>query len=228
MKDLLTKKRAVSYELADNFHHCSAIATRSLVQKRADPGAFTIPCTVGSLDFAKALCDLGDSINLMPLAIYRQLGFGDPTPTNMRLVMADRSVKRPVGILYDVLVKVSTFIFPADFVILDCEVDFEVPIILGRPFLTTECILIDLQANDLLFRLNDKMVQFDVCQSMKQYKEISVFSIVDVYYEDELEIPIEEQLAVEPLNVVLMNFHCEDITNYEETVSSLTGMGSYS
>ena len=93
MKDLLTKKRAASYELADNFHHCSAIATRSLVQKKADPGSFTIPCTVGSLDFAKALCDLGASINLMPLAIYRQLGLGDPTPTNMRLVMADRSVK---------------------------------------------------------------------------------------------------------------------------------------
>ena len=71
MKDLLTKKRAASYELADNFHHCSAIAMRSLVQKKADPGAFTIPCTVGSLDFAKALCDLGASINLMPLAIYR-------------------------------------------------------------------------------------------------------------------------------------------------------------
>ena len=93
MKDLLTKKRAASYELAENFHHCSAIAMRSLVQKKADPGAFTIPCTVGSLDIAKALCDLGVSINLMPLVIYRELGLGDPTPTNMRLVMADRSVK---------------------------------------------------------------------------------------------------------------------------------------
>ncbi|PHT97075.1 hypothetical protein BC332_33996 [Capsicum chinense] len=112
MKDLLTKKRAASYELKDDVHHCSAIATRSLVQK---------------------------------------LGLGDPTPTNMRLVMADRSVKRPVGILNDVLVKVSSFIFPADFVILDCEVDSEVPIILGRPFLATGSVLIDMRANELLF-----------------------------------------------------------------------------
>ena len=51
--------------------------------------------------------------------------------------MADRIVKRPIGILHDVLVKVESFIFPLDFVILDCEVDFEVPIILGRPFIAT-------------------------------------------------------------------------------------------
>ena len=47
-------------------------------------------------------------------------------------------MKRPIGILHDVLVKVESFIFPANFVILDCEVDFEVPIILGGPFLDTE------------------------------------------------------------------------------------------
>ncbi|PHT42295.1 hypothetical protein CQW23_16320 [Capsicum baccatum] len=103
------------------------------------------------MNFAKALCDLGASINLMPLSVYRKLGLGDPTPTNMRLVMADRSVKRPVGILNDVLVKVSSFIFPVDFVILDCEVDSEVPIILGRPFLATGSVLIDMRANELLF-----------------------------------------------------------------------------
>ena len=61
--------------------HCSAIATRSLVQKKEDPGAFTIPCTIGLLHFAKALCDLGASINLMPLSIYKKLGLGDPKPT---------------------------------------------------------------------------------------------------------------------------------------------------
>ncbi|PHT40145.1 hypothetical protein CQW23_18999 [Capsicum baccatum] len=150
MKDILTKKWAASYDLADNVHYCSAIATRSLVQKKADPGAFTIPCTIGSLDFAKAFCDLGASINLMPLSIYRKLGLGDPTSTNMRLVMADRSVKRPVGILNDVLVKVSSFIFPTNFVILDCKEDSEVPIILGRPFLATGSVLIDMKDNELL------------------------------------------------------------------------------
>ncbi|PHT36202.1 hypothetical protein CQW23_23902 [Capsicum baccatum] len=184
MKDLLTKKWAASYELKDTVHHCSAIATRSLVQKKADPGAFTIPCTVGSMNFAKALCDLGASINLIPLSIYNKLGLGDPTATNMRLVMADRSVKRPMGILNDVLVKVSSFMFPADFVILDCEADSEVPIILGRPFLATGSVLIDMRANELLFRLNDEVVRFDISKAMKQPSDMNVFSVADVHYED--------------------------------------------
>ena len=73
MKDLVTKIRWITFEDDDRLQHCSAIATRSLVQKKEDPGAFTIPCTVGSLHFAKALCDVGASINLMPLSIYKKL-----------------------------------------------------------------------------------------------------------------------------------------------------------
>ena len=69
MKDLVTKKRSVTFEDDDKMQHCSAISTRSLVQKKEDPGAFTIPCTVGLLYFAKAICDLGASIILIPLSI---------------------------------------------------------------------------------------------------------------------------------------------------------------
>ncbi|XP_016558117.1 uncharacterized protein LOC107857828 [Capsicum annuum] len=156
MKDLLMKKRVVRYKSVDNLHHCSAISTRSLVQKKDGPGAFNIPCTIESLNFAKALCDLGMSINLMPLAIYKKLGLGDPTPTNMRLVMADRSMKKTIGILHDVLVKVADFILSADFVVLDYEVDFEVPIILGRSFLVTRRVVVDMELHELKFRFNDK------------------------------------------------------------------------
>ncbi|XP_047251472.1 uncharacterized protein LOC124886638 [Capsicum annuum] len=155
MKDLVMKNRIVSFETADNIHHYGAISTRSLVQKKANPGEFTISCTIGPLDFAKALYNLAASINLMSLDMYKKLGLGDHTLINMRLVMADRYVIQPMGILYDVLVKVDSFIFPADFVILNCEVDFEVPIILGKPFITTRSVLIDLRENELLFKLND-------------------------------------------------------------------------
>ena len=55
---------------------CSAIATVSQLQKKEDLGAFIIPYTSGSLHFAKELCDLGASINLMPLSIYKNFGFG--------------------------------------------------------------------------------------------------------------------------------------------------------
>ncbi|KAK4737323.1 hypothetical protein R3W88_001020 [Solanum pinnatisectum] len=118
MKDLVTKKICISFEDDDRLQHCSAIATRSLVQKKENPGAFTIPCTIGLLHFMKTLCDLGASINLMLLSIYKKLGLGASKPTVMRLLMADKTVKRPIGVLQDVLVKVESFIFLAYFVIL--------------------------------------------------------------------------------------------------------------
>ena len=147
--------------------HCSAIATRSLVQKKEDPGAFTIPCTIGLLYFVKALCDLGASINIMPLSIYKKLGLGDSKPTAMRLLMADGTLKRPIGIFHDVLIKVESFIFLEDFVILDCEVDFEVPIILGRSFLATGRALVDLEKGQMKFWLNNEKVTFNICMSMR-------------------------------------------------------------
>ena len=76
------------------------------------------------ITFCESLCDLGASINLMRLSIYKKLGFGDPKPIAMRLLMADRVLESPIGILHDVLEEVESFIFHADFFILDCEVNF--------------------------------------------------------------------------------------------------------
>ena len=85
MKDLLTKKKTVQHETVSLTHTVSSIISTTTVQKKGDPGAFTIPCSVGHHDFARALCDNGASINLMPLAIYKQSGLGMPRPTTMRL-----------------------------------------------------------------------------------------------------------------------------------------------
>ncbi|XP_047259861.1 uncharacterized protein LOC124892682 [Capsicum annuum] len=166
MKDLLKNKRAVRYELVENLHHCNVVSTRSLVQKKANLGAFTIPCTIGSFYIAKALCDLMASINLMPLVMYGMLGLRDLTPINMRLVMADRSVNWPIGILHDVLVNVADFTLPPDFVVLNCDVDFEVPIILGRPFLATRRVIVDIELNELNCLLNDKEARFAIHSPM--------------------------------------------------------------
>nr|XP_016478106.1 PREDICTED: uncharacterized protein LOC107799497 [Nicotiana tabacum] len=144
-RDLITKKRTTKNEVVNVTHRVSSIIATTTVEKKEDPGAFTIPCTIGLRDFARALCDNGATINLMPLAIYKQAGLSMPRPASMRLQMADRSIKRPVGIIDDVLVKVGKFLLPTDFVILDCAVDKEIPIILGRPFLATRRALMDSQ-----------------------------------------------------------------------------------
>ncbi|XP_059295679.1 uncharacterized protein LOC132049023 [Lycium ferocissimum] len=102
-------------------------------------------------DFTNALCDNGTSINLMPLTIYKQSGLGRPRPTTMRLQMADRSIKRPVGEADHALVRVGKFMLPADFLILDCAVDRNIPIILERPFLSTGRALMDSEKNEIKF-----------------------------------------------------------------------------
>ena len=98
----------------------------------------------------------------MPLSINKKLGLGDPNPTAMRLLMADRTLKRNIGILRDVLVKVKSFIFPVDFFILDCEVDFEVPVILGRSFLATGRALVDIENGQMKFWLKNEEATFNI------------------------------------------------------------------
>ena len=116
---------------------CSSIISRKIPTKLKDLGSFTIPCVVGINEFSHCLCNLGASINLMHLSIFRKLGLGDVKATNMTLQLADHSIKRPYGVVEDLLVKVDRFIFPVDFVILDFEEDRQCPLILGRPLLNT-------------------------------------------------------------------------------------------
>ncbi|XP_049406250.1 uncharacterized protein LOC125869888 [Solanum stenotomum] len=227
MKELVTKKRSLDYETITVPHSCSAIMTNDSIIKREDPGAFIIPCTIGMLQFAKALCDLGASINLMPYEIYKQLDLGEPKATTMRLLMADRLIKHLVGILYDILVKVDRFIFPANFVILDCEIDAEIPIILGRPFLATGRALVDVESGKLKFRVNNDEVTFNICKSMKQPSNIHVVSTEDVI-DDEVESVSHLMRKNEYLESVLANYDESEVQGYEEVVAALSRLGAYS
>ncbi|XP_070053858.1 uncharacterized protein [Nicotiana tomentosiformis] len=155
MKDLVQKKRSMNFETIKVTHQVSAIV-HSMDPKLEDPSAFMIPCTIGSPKFAKTLCDLGASINLIPYSVFKTLGIGQLRPTSMRLQMANRTMKRPLGVIEDVLVCVDKFILSADSVILDCEVDYEVPIILGKPFLATGKALCGVEAGELTLAVPHK------------------------------------------------------------------------
>ncbi|XP_016476915.1 uncharacterized protein LOC107798435 [Nicotiana tabacum] len=193
LKDLITKKKTTKNDVVNVTHRISSIIATSTVQKKEDPGAFTIPCTIGVHDFARALCDNGASINLMPLSIYKKAGLGMRRPTSMRLQMVDRSIKRSVRIVDNVLVKVGKFHLPADFVILDCAVDKEIPIILGRPFLATGRALMDSERNEIRFRVNDEEVTFQASKGMKLPHEYEIISVIDVVdkVEDTVEMKME-------------------------------------
>ncbi|GJW15532.1 reverse transcriptase domain-containing protein [Tanacetum coccineum] len=102
------------------------------------------------------LADLGASINLMPLSIWKKLGLPGLNDTKMVLELADRTISKPTGVAENVFVKVGKFYFPADFVVLDFIADPRVPLILGRPFLRTAHALIDVYEGEITLRNDDQ------------------------------------------------------------------------
>lgn len=159
MKDLLTGRRKPkddeNISLSEN---CSAILQSKLPPKLKYPGALTIPCTTWKVSVGRALCDLGASINLMPLSMMKKLERGEPKPTRMTVSLADRSISYPYGVLEDVLVKVNDLVFPTAFVILDMAEDEEMPLLLGRNFLATGRALIDVEIGELMLHFQNEQV----------------------------------------------------------------------
>ncbi|MCH95291.1 hypothetical protein A2U01_0016266, partial [Trifolium medium] len=171
---------------------CSAIFQKTLPRKCKDPGRFTIPCTIGEVEIRRALCDLGASVNLMPLSIMKKLNCGEAKPTRMTLILADRTKVYPYGILEDVLVRVDNTIFPAGLVVMDIEEDEEAPILLGRPFLSTGKALIDMETGEIKFRVDDTVVTFNINNMMQQKKEASTcykIDVVETLVREQLETP---------------------------------------
>nr|GFC09308.1 reverse transcriptase domain-containing protein [Tanacetum cinerariifolium] len=122
--------------------NCSAVILKKLPEKLGDPGKFHIPCGFSELK-CKALANLGASINLMPLSVWKNLGLPELISTRMTLELANRAICTPAGIARDVFVPIRKFTFPTDFIIVDYESDPRVPLILGRHFLRTARALID-------------------------------------------------------------------------------------
>ncbi|XP_057775361.1 uncharacterized protein LOC130994330 [Salvia miltiorrhiza] len=160
------KKKLEEFEMVNLTEECCAVLQKKLPIKIKDPGSFTIPCDVGNGRCGKALCDLGASINLMPLSIFNKFEIGTIKPTTIALQMADRSVSYPKGIVEDVLVKVDNFIFPVDFVVLDMVEDKDVPLILGRPFLATRRALIDV-AKAPKHKDGEERMKMEECKMMQ-------------------------------------------------------------
>ena len=146
LKEILSNKRKLQdCETVTLTVESSAMVQSKLTPKLEDPGSFTIPCVIGNKPFKKALCDLRESVSLMPKSVFDQLDCRPLAPTRMSLQLADRSIRYPAGVLLDVPIKVGELVVLADFVVDEMEEDPQVPIILGRPFLATTGAMIDVK-----------------------------------------------------------------------------------
>nr|GEV69949.1 reverse transcriptase domain-containing protein [Tanacetum cinerariifolium] len=169
LKALLSNKEKLQ-ELANTplNENCSAVILKKLPEKLGDPGKFLIPCGYSELKW-KALADLGASINLMPLSVWKKLGLPELIPTRMTLELANRAICTPAGIARDVFIPVGKFTFLTDFVIVDYESDPRVPLILGRPFLRTARALIDVHGEEMILRDGDERLTLNMRHDTSSY-----------------------------------------------------------
>nr|GEV52737.1 reverse transcriptase domain-containing protein [Tanacetum cinerariifolium] len=191
IKSLLTNKDKLfglaKILLNENF---SAMLLKKPPEKLGDPGKFLIPCDFLGMDVCHALANLGASINLMPLSIWKKLSLPELTPTRMTLELADRSVTLPKGVTEDVFVKVGKFHFLIDFVVVDFKADPRVPLTLGRSFLRIGHALIDVYGEEITLWVNDEAVTVNLNQTTRYsstYDDLSVnrIDIIDVAREDD-------------------------------------------
>ncbi|XP_024026577.1 uncharacterized protein LOC112093078, partial [Morus notabilis] len=175
IKDLCTIKRKHHVKkTAFLTEQVSAMIDQKTVLKYKDPGCPTISCQIGTHEFSQALLDLGASVNLMPYSVYSQLGLGEIKPTSVVLQLADRSIKKPRGIVKDVLVQVE-FYYLVDFLVLDTQsvvsMESKILIILGRPFLATANALINCRNGLMKISFGNMTLEVNVFHITKQPRD---------------------------------------------------------
>ncbi|GJS68453.1 reverse transcriptase domain-containing protein [Tanacetum coccineum] len=185
---LMNKEKLLELAKIPLNENCSAMLLKKLPEKLGDPGKFLIPCNFPGMDVCHALADLGASINLMPLSIWKKLSLPELSPTRMTLELADGSITYPKGLAEDIFVKVGKFHFPTDFVVVDFEADPRVPLILGRSFLRTDRALIDVYGEEITLRVDNEAITFNLDQTTRYSstndKSVNRIDIIDAGCEE--------------------------------------------
>nr|GEW60522.1 reverse transcriptase domain-containing protein [Tanacetum cinerariifolium] len=190
IKSLLTNKdKLCEFPRTPLNEHCLAVLLKKLLEKLGDPSKFLIPYNFLEMDECLALADLGASINLMPLSVWKKLSLPDLSPTCMTLELVNHSISCPVRVAEDVYVKVGTFHFPVDFVVVDFDADPRVPLILGRSFLKTGRALIDVFEGELTLRVGKEAITFNLDQTLRysaNYNEMTAnrIDVIDMACEE--------------------------------------------
>lgn len=226
LKDLVTMKRKTNVpKKAFLTEQVSSIIQNKYPVKCKDPGPPTISCRIGDCLIERALLDLGASVNVMPYSVYLQLGLGELKPTTMTLQLADRSMKIPRGIVEDVLIKVDSFYFLVDFVVLDTEpalnASTQIHVILGRPFLATSNALIKCRSGVMKISFGNMTVElniFDISKQVPDNEDICEVNMIGSLVHD----TFLQSSCEDPLKACLTRFDCNlDTEKSIEEVNAL-------
>jgi hypothetical protein len=151
-----------------------AILHNNNALKYKDPDCPTISCFIGEHKIERALLNLRASVNLLPYLVFQSLNLGELKSTSVTLLLADRYVKVPRGIVEDVLVQVDKFIYLVDFIVLHTqpvEACNSFPVILGRPFLATSNALINCRNGLMKLSFGNMTLEINIFNICKQPRD---------------------------------------------------------
>ncbi|GJZ43943.1 DNA-directed DNA polymerase [Tanacetum coccineum] len=170
-------------------------------QKEKDLGSFTLACFINNVCFNNALVELGASVSVMPHLTYLNLGLGELAHAKLTVELADMTVKYPKGIAENVLVRIGKFTFPVEFIILDMPKDIKVPLIPGRPFLSTARAKIGVYKRKIALRVGEEKIIFkSVNPTSSLIKRVYMLSL-----KERMELDLEARLMGETLNASSRN-----------------------
>ncbi|CAA7041926.1 unnamed protein product [Microthlaspi erraticum] len=216
LKDAVQQRTREAQGMVVLTRECSAIIQRKVISdKKEDPGSFTLPCMLGPLSFKNSLCDLGSSVSLMPLSVAKRLGYHKYQACGISLVLADRSIRLPTGMLEDLPLRIGNVEIPTDFIVLEMDEEPTDPLILGRPFLATARAMIDVCEGTIELNLGkDLRMKFDIKDTMRKPTiEGQLFYVEEM---DQLADELLEELSLEdPLQVALTKDSSEGYVSSE-------------
>ena len=198
LKGICTPHRSpMRIQLSENI---SSIMMNSLTIKKRDPGAPMITSEIGGMNFTRSLLDTGAIINILPKAVYDRHHVGELQPFIIELCLADGSVRKPHGIVEDVIVRIEGCYFLVNFLVVGMKITKELsqaPIILGRPFLSTAKAVTDWGKGEVILKVGEQTVKVNINKLMKYpSQDFEDVGAIDLFDDQDIETCIEEVMTV--------------------------------
>ena len=179
----------------------SSIMMNALSIKKRDPGAPMITSEIGGMSFTRSILDTWASINILPKAVFDRHHVGELQPFLVELCLADGSVRKPHGLVEDVIFRIKDFYFLVDFLVIDMKITKELsqaPIILGRPFLATAKAITDWEKGEVILKVGEHTMKVDINKLMKYPSRASDdLGAIDFADDQDIDARVEEVMMID-------------------------------
>ena len=160
-----------------------------------------ITSEIGGMSFTRSLLDTGASVDILPKAVFDRHHVGELQPFLAELCLADGSVRKPHGLVKNVIVRIEYCYFPIDFLVVDMKMTKELsqaPIILRRPFLATTKAVTDWEKGIVILKVGEHTVKVDINKLMKYPSRASEdLGVIDFAEDQDIDACVEEVMMID-------------------------------